>query len=568
RRSMEAVERLKKSDPPALFSKSCADRIKTGNIRDDMAKLANADWIIEAVVERLDIKKALYKQLAEVIPDHAVVTSNTSTIPIRVLIEDMDKDFRRRFAITHYFNPVRYMRLLELVEGKDTDADIMARLKDMNDRVLGKGVVQCRDTPGFLGNRVGVYALQVGLAEAYDQGLSLEHADAVMGRPMGIPKTGVFGLYDLIGVDLMSDVVATLATILPADDSFHAVGQDHNPVASTIASMLSDGHKGDKSGGGFYREDRTMMIDLASGDLVKTGENPSKLIDTANAMMAAGDDALVLMISPPDNTADAPLVRFARRVLGKVFAYAASLIPAVTQTPQDIDDAMKLGFNWQRGPFEMMDAIGHDTVRTMIRESDMDIPPILAAEHVNAFYQPKDGQLMVAAFTREDQTADMRPVNLPPRTIRFHMMRRCLTPVQQNKAASLFALDGDIRLIEFHSKANALTDESMEIVAAAATDHGRGIIIHNDAQHFSAGVDLTSVLALIRQQDWAGIDAFLIRFQDAVAAMRDAPVPVIVAPSGLAIGGGFEVIVHADEVIAHGNSVFGLVEAAVGVVPG
>ncbi|MGB2061409.1 MAG: 3-hydroxyacyl-CoA dehydrogenase NAD-binding domain-containing protein [Candidatus Puniceispirillales bacterium] len=568
RRSMEAVERLKKSDPPALFSKACADRIKTGNIRDDMAKLADADWIIEAVVERLDIKKALYRQLAEVIPDHAVVTSNTSTIPIRVLIEDMDKDFRRRFAITHYFNPVRYMRLLELVEGEDTDADIMARLKDMNDRVLGKGVVQCRDTPGFLGNRVGVYALQVGLAEAYDQGLSLEHADAVMGRPMGIPKTGVFGLYDLIGVDLMSDVVATLATILPADDSFHAVGQDHNPVASTIASMLADGHKGDKSGGGFYREDRTMMIDLASGDLVNTGENPSKLIDAANAMMAAGDDALVLMISPPDNTADAPLVRFARRVLGKVFAYAASLIPAVTQTPQDIDDAMKLGFNWQRGPFEMMDAIGHDTVRIMIRESDMDIPPILATEHVNAFYQPKDGQLMVAAFNREDQTADMRPVNLPPRTIRFHMMRRCLTPVQQNKAASLFALDGDIRLIEFHSKANALTDESMEIVAAAATDHGRGIIIHNDAQHFSAGVDLTSVLALIRQQDWAGIDAFLIRFQDAVAAMRDAPVPVIAAPSGLAIGGGFEVIVHADEVIAHGNSVFGLVEAAVGVVPG
>jgi 3-hydroxyacyl-CoA dehydrogenase len=190
------------------------------------------------------------------------------------------------------------MRLLELVEGEDTDADIMARLKDMNDRVLGKGVVQCRDTPGFLGNRVGVYALQVGLAEAHDQGISLEHADAVMGRPMGIPKTGVFGLYDLIGVDLMSDVVATLATILPADDAFHAVGQDHNPVANTIASMLADGHKGDKSGGGFYREDRAKMIDLASGNLVNTGMHPSPLIDTANAMMAAGDDALVLMISP------------------------------------------------------------------------------------------------------------------------------------------------------------------------------------------------------------------------------------------------------------------------------
>lgn len=568
RRSVDAVERLKKSDPPALFSKSCAERIQTGNIRDDMAKLADADWIIEAVVERLDIKKTLYKQLAEVIPSDAVVTSNTSTIPIKVLVEDMDAEFRRRFAITHYFNPVRYMRLLELVEGEDTDPAIMARLKDMNDRVLGKGVVQCRDTPGFLGNRVGVYALQVGLAEAYAQGISLEHADAVMGRPMGIPKTGVFGLYDLIGVDLMSDVVATLATILPADDAFHAVGETQNPVAGIIASMLADGHKGDKSGGGFYRQERAQMLDLASGKLVNTGDHPSALIDKANAVMAAGDDALVLMISPPDDEADAPLVQFARRVLGKVFAYAASLIPSVTTTPQDIDDAMKLGFNWQKGPFEMMDVIGHDTVRAMIAEADMTPPPVLAAGNLDMFYQPKDGALLVASYDQSMQAPDMQAVNLPPRTIRFHMLRRCLTPLQRNKAASLYALEGDIRLVEFHSKANALTDESMEIVAAAAADHGRGIIIHNDAQHFSAGVDLTAVLALIRDQDWSGIDAFLTRFQDAVAAMRDAPVPVIAAPSGLAIGGGFEVIVHADEVIAHGNSVFGLVEAAVGVVPG
>ena len=568
RRSVDAVERLKKSDPPALFSKSCAERIQTGNIRDDMAKLADADWIIEAVVERLDIKKTLYKQLAEVIPSDAVVTSNTSTIPIKVLVEDMDAEFRRRFAITHYFNPVRYMRLLELVEGEDTDPAIMARLKDMNDRVLGKGVVQCRDTPGFLGNRVGVYALQVGLAEAYAQGISLEHADAVMGRPMGIPKTGVFGLYDLIGVDLMSDVVATLATILPADDAFHAVGETQNPVAGIIASMLADGHKGDKSGGGFYRQERAQMLDLASGKLVNTGDHPSALIDKANAVMAVGDDALVLMISPPDDEADAPLVQFARRVLGKVFAYAASLIPSVTTTPQDIDDAMKLGFNWQKGPFEMMDVIGHDTVRAMIAEADMTPPPVLAAGNLDMFYQPKDGALLVASYDQSMQAPDMQAVNLPPRTIRFHMLGRCLTPLQRNKAASLYALEGDIRLVEFHSKANALTDESMEIVAAAAADHGRGIIVHNDAQHFSAGVDLTAVLALIRDQDWSGIDAFLTRFQDAVAAMRDAPVPVIAAPSGLAIGGGFEVIVHADEVIAHGNSVFGLVEAAVGVVPG
>ena len=567
-RAIDAVEKLKKSDPPALFSKSCAERIKLGNIRDDMGELAKADWIIEAVVERLDIKKALYQQLAEVIPANAVVTSNTSTIPIRVLVEDMSVDFRRRFAITHYFNPVRYMRLLELVEGEETDPAIMARLKDMNDRVLGKGVVQCRDTPGFLGNRVGVYALQVGLAEAAIHGLAIDHADAVMGRPMGIPKTGIFGLYDLIGVDLMADVVSTLATILPPDDAFHAVGETKNPVAPLIKTMLADGHKGDKSGGGFYRQDKTQMINLDNGEIGPVHADMPAIIARANTMLADSEDPLSLMISTPDDSADQPLVSFARSVLARVFAYAADLIPSVTTTPQDIDDAMKLGFNWQRGPFEMMDAIGHDHVRAMITEAGITLPPVLASAHIPSFYHPQDGTLYVAAYDQADTAPEMHPVNLPARTIRFHMMRQCLTPILRNRCASLYQIGDDLRLVEFHSKANALTDESMAIVAAAAKDHGKGIIIHNDAQHFSAGVDLTSVLALIRQQDWSGIDAFLKRFQDAVSAMRDAPVPVIAAPSGLAIGGGYEVIVHADQVIAHGNSVFGLVEAAVGVVPG
>ena len=567
-RAIDAVERLKKSDPPALFSKACAERIQVGNIRDDMGRLAKADWIIEAVVERLDIKKALYQQLAAVIPADAVVTSNTSTIPIRVLVEDMPADFRRRFAITHYFNPVRYMRLLELVEGEETDAAIMARLKDMNDRVLGKGVVQCRDTPGFLGNRVGVFALQVGLAEAAAHNLAIDHADAVMGRPMGIPKTGIFGLYDLIGVDLMADVVATLATILPPDDAFHAVGESKNPVAPLIKSMLANGHKGDKSGGGFYRQEKTQMVDLGNGQVGSVHADMPALIARANAMLAESEDPLSLMITSPNDPADQLLVSFARAVLARVFAYAADLIPSVTTTPQDIDDAMKLGFNWQRGPFEMMDAIGHDQVRAMMTEAGITVPPVLASSHIFSFYHPQDGALYVADFHQPNTAPEMQPVNLPPRTIRFHMMRQCLTPILRNRAASLYQIGDDLRLVEFHSKANALTDESMEVVAAAAKDHGKGIIVHNDAQHFSAGVDLTSVLALIRQQDWSGIDAFLKRFQDAVSAMRNAPVPVIAAPSGLAIGGGYEVIVHADLVIAHGNSVFGLVEAAVGVVPG
>ena len=565
-RALDAVARLKASEPPALFSKDVAARIAVGNIRDDLARLADADWVIEAVVERLDVKQALYKDLQQVIRDDAVVTSNTSTIPISVLMEGMPENFRRRFAITHYFNPVRYMRLLELVAGDDSAGDVMARLKDMNDRILGKGVVVCRDTPGFLGNRVGVFALQVGLAAAHRHGLSCGVADAVMGRPMGLPKTGIFGLYDLIGVDLMADVVATLAKILPADDAFHDVGAAANPLAPLIADMLAAGHKGDKSGGGFYREDKKRAVNLTSGAVEDVGVLASPLLARANAMLAAGDDPLPLMIAPPDDAKDAPLVAFARAVLARIFAYAGGLIPHVTNTPQTIDDAMKLGFNWQRGVFEMMDALGHDTVEAMIMEAGLEVPPVLSAMGGAAFYRPEKGVLLVAQF--DEDMPVMAPVNLPPNTIRLHQLRRCLTPILRNRAASLYALDGDVRLVEFHSKANALTDDSMAVVAAAASDHGRGIIIHNDAQHFSAGVDLAAVLALIRAQDWHGIDGFLQRFQDAVRAMRDTPVPVIAAPSGLAIGGGYEVILHADQIIAHGNSVFGLVEAGVGLVPG
>lgn len=562
-----AVERLLKSDPPALMHKSRADLITIGNTRDDFEKLADCDWIIEAVVERLDIKKDLYQRLDDVISPDCVVTSNTSTIPIKLLVEDMNTAFKKRFAITHYFNPVRYMRLLELVEGADTDPAIMAKLADYNDRILGKGVVPCRDTPGFLGNRVGVYALQVGMAEAQKLGLDIEVADALMGRPMGIPKTGVFGLYDLIGVDLMADVVKTLGSILPENDVFHHVGEN-NPVSGLIADMVGTGFTGDKGKGGFYRlgdNGEELAVDLATGKARPRHQNLPAKAHRAAATTAKGGDALMDLIVSTDD-GDADQVKFSRNVLAQVLGYAASLIPHVTTSPQDIDDAMKLGFNWVRGPFEMIDAIGADTLVQMIAENGGEAPAILKTGH--PFYEAKDGVLNVRRFQSADDNGESAPVSLPEGTIRFHMTKQCLTPLMRNEAASLYALDGDLRLVEFHSKANALNSASMDVIFEAANNHGKGIIVHNDAQHFSAGVDLNGFLAMIRAKDWDGIDQFLAHFQEAVKAMRYTPVPVVAAPSGLTLGGGFEVVVHADKVIAHGNSVMGLVEAAVGVVPG
>lgn len=559
-----AVQRLIDSDPPALMHKSRADLIACGNTRDDFDKLGECDWIVEAIVERLEIKKDLFSRLNEVIRPDCVVTSNTSTIPIRLLVEDMPSEFRSRFAITHYFNPVRYMRLLELVRGEDTAPDVMARLADYNDRILGKGVVECADTPGFLGNRVGVFALQVGMAEAHAKGLSVEEADALMGRPMGIPKTGVFGLYDLIGVDLMSDVVRTLERILPDGDAFFDVGSK-NPVAGLIANMIATGYSGDKGKGGFYRTDADgdRAIDIVSGDeRPRRTDLPTKAARAADAL-ARNDEPLGDLVVSTDED-DAAHTAFCRAVLGRVLAYAADLIPDVTQSPQDIDDAMKLGFNWLRGPFEMMDALGRETVRELISEAGLSTPTVLQRD--GAFYECGPGGLHVRRFDGSSLGIS-GPVKLPAGTIRFSNDRRCLTPIVTNQAASLYALDDDLRLVEFHSKANALTDDSMAIVAAAAEDHGKGIVVHNDAQHFSAGVDLNAFLSMIRARDWDEIDGFLSRFQNSVKALRDAPVPVVAAPSGLTLGGGFEVVLHTDKVVAHSNIVMGLVESSVGVVP-
>lgn len=559
-----AIDRLLKSDPPALMHKKRAELIKTGDIENDFDKLADCDWIVEAIVERLPLKKSLYQRLDAVISPDCIVTSNTSTIPIRLLVEDMPSSFRQRFAITHYFNPVRYMRLLELVSGEETADHVIDMLADFNDRVLGKGVVVCADTPGFLGNRVGVYALQVGLDEAAKQGLAIEDADALAGRPMGIPKTGVFGLYDLIGVDLMSDVVDTLEDILPEGDAFFEVGKK-GPVRALITEMIAQGFTGEKSGkGGFFRtsdSEEPLAINLEDGSLrAKKSALPAKA-QIAAERSAEGLEPLEVLIQAIDNSEEeARATRFCRRYLARVLGYAASLIPAVTRSPQDIDDALKLGFNWQRGPFEMMDAIGADRLVGMLEEAGVEVPEALAARQ--PFYKADSSALNV----RVDGA--YQPVKLPDQTIRFSMLRQTLTPLKSNRAASLWALEDDLRLIEFHSKANALTAESMEIVRAAAEDHGRGIMVHNDAQHFSAGVDLNAFRRFIEAQDWDGIDAFLADFQQAVAALKASPVPVVGAPSGLALGGGFEVLCHCDKLICHANSVLGLVECSVGVVPG
>jgi 3-hydroxyacyl-CoA dehydrogenase len=548
------LERLRDPDSPGLMSNDAESLIHLGNTRDDFDQLADCDWVAEAVVERLEVKKDLYRRLDEVCHDAAIITSNTSTIPIRLLIEDMPEAFCKRFAITHFFNPVRFMRLLELVRGEHTDAAVMDLLAQFCEQQLGKGVVPCLDTPGFLGNRVGVYTIQCALHAAFDLGLKPLEADALFGRPMGIPKTGVFGLYDLIGIDLMSDVVQSLVNILPDEDAFHAEAGR----IELMTRMISRGQTGNKQGQGFYRNSDDGNRQVL--DLNQESYAPAPRLNLPLAEKAEQQGVRKLLED------DGLYGQYGWRILSRSLSYAAALIPEVGDNPVGIDDAMKLGYNWIKGPFELIDEIGVDYFIQRLEADQMPIPAFLAEAAGSSFYRVESGQLQSRAIGNRWQS-----ITRPDGIIRFNEKRQTIKPRNSCAVASWYDLEG-IAMVEFHSKANALETDSM-VMLDDAIDHVesgkmRGLIVHNDAQHFSCGVNLQAVRDYFRRDDMDGLDRFLVHFQQVVHRMANLQAPVVVAPAGLSIGGGFEVVLHAKQVICHANSTMGLVESLVGVVPG
>ena len=547
-----ALERMRSQTPPPLMHPDHAARITAGNIEDHLDRVEDCDWIVEAIVERIEAKRSLYDALERVRRPGSIVSSNTSTLPLALLTERMTDAMRRDFCITHFFNPVRFMRLLELVRGPDTRPEVIEELSRFCDVELGKGVVHCRDTPGFLANRVGVHALQAGLVEAVAQGVTIEQADAVMGRPMGIPKTGLFGLYDLIGLDLMLDVAASLAMALPPGDAFQQVAGGI-PV---LHDLVAAGYIGNKGGGGFYRgaADTREAVDLATGSF-----RPATRAK-AEAALAGERDGLRALAEHPS-----PAGRFARRVLARVLGYAASLVPEVSDEIVPIDEAMKLGYGWSRGPFEMIDALGPGWFGDLLAAEQVPVPPVLHAVGDSAFYRV-DGNRVVHFV----MGCGYRPVRRAPGAARLSDFTALATPLLSNQAASLWDIGDGIACLEFHTKANALGPESMALMREAlekVAERHTGLVIHSDAPHFSVGFNLEFVRACIDERHWRALDDALVEFQHTCRAAKHAPFPVVSAPSGMALGGGFEVLLGSDLVQAHANVVVGLVEPLVGLVP-
>jgi 3-hydroxyacyl-CoA dehydrogenase len=552
-----AVKALGKADPAAFMHKRNARLITTGNTEDDLDKLADCDWIIEAVIERPDIKRALYEKIDGVRKAGSIVSSNTSTIPLKVLTEGMGETFAGDFLISHFFNPPRYMRLMELVGGPGTRPEALAAIRAFADVALGKGVVACKDTPGFIANRIGILWLQAGVTEAVDGGLTVEEADSVVGRPMGIPKTGVFALLDLVGLDLMPHVLGSMAQALPKDDSFHDVYRE----LDLVGKLIAEGYTGRKGKGGFYRLNTSgggrvkEAVDLESGEY-HTAARPR--LDSVAAAKAGGLRALV---EHPDKGG-----QYAWRVLARTLSYAAHLAPEIAGDIAAVDEAMRLGYNWKFGPFELIDQLGAKWFAEKLAADGRPVPDLLAKVGDGTFYRVEDGRLQ--HFTFAGGYADMAR---PEGVLLLADVKRAGKPLARNGSASLWDIGDGVVCLEFHTKMNALDPGVLEMVAKAVEmvpGTYKGLVIHNEGSNFSVGANLGLMLFAVNIAAWPEIDAMIKQGQEAYKAMKYAPFPVVGAPSGMALGGGCEILLHCDAVQAHGETYIGLVETGVGLVPG
>ncbi len=528
--SQKAKERIEKSRPPLLIDKSKIDGINVGNITDNFNLVAEADWIVEAVVERIDIKHDIYEKIFKKRKKDSIVSSNTSSIPISVLSEKLSEEDKKDFCITHFFNPVRYMDLLEIVKNEKSDLEKIKQLKNFCEVDLGKGAIICNDTPGFLGNRIGVYAMQVAMTEAFKMKLSIEEADAIFGRPMGIPKTGVFGLYDLIGIDLMADVLKSFIKELPESDEFQEVAKE----IPLVKNLIETGYTGRKGKGGFYRMNKVDNKKILEAINLETGEyHPTQKINIKSEKVD-----LIALINRDDKYGE-----YAWSVISKIINYASSLVPGITDEFNDIDEAMRLGFNWSKGPFEMLEEIG-------------------VANFFDKFTNYEGNKFLEnLSKTKDEKFHGVRQKYTDIETL--GKVKKTATSIDGNSSASIYRFD-NFNIVEFTTKANALDYDSMDALKKA-TD--KPLIIINESMQFSAGVNLTYTMNFADKGDYKSIEKFVKYFQDTCKELKYSKYPVISAPSGLTLGGGFEVLVQSNFVASHTNIVVGLVETMVGLVP-
>ncbi len=563
------LEKAINARPAAFYSKKAAKLVTVGNIEDDLAELANVDWIIEAVVEQLDIKRSLYAKVEQVLAPGTIITSNTSGLPAHILTEGRSEGFQRSFLITHFFNPVRYMRLLELVPDVDTAPELLQFMQEFSTEVLGKGVVLCKDTPNFIANRIGVYGSLSTLYRALNEGYTVSEVDTILGPSMGRPRSAVFRTGDLSGLDTLAHVADNLYENAPGDEQ-----REIFRIPEVVREMIRRGWLGEKSGQGFYKRIKSPTGDSTILELnLKTLEyEPQQKMRFPSLGAARNIDdpaQRMLTILAADDRAG----QLARETTADSLIYAANRTPEIADSIVAVDEALRWGFNFDMGSFETWDLLLQhpDVLQKVLQEGTgtQALPELVQrvkSKGQGTFYIGTPGNRQFFDF----HTDTYKPVPTPEGAISLAAAKASNKVIRDNGSASLIDLGDGVTCLEFHTKMNSIDEgiiEMLRYIAEEGQKQFRAVVINNEAADFSAGANLMLVLMAAKSGEWKLLENGLNSIQQAHQLLKYSSIPIIAAPSGRALGGGCEIIMHANHVRAHAESYIGLVEVGVGVIP-
>ena len=557
------------SSPSLLMQKKDVDRITIGNLEDDFDKISECDWIVEVVVENLKIKQDLFKRIETVRKPGAIVSSNTSGLPLKAMSEGLSQDFKQHFLGTHFFNPVRYMHLLEIIAGEETRPDILEFMTDFVERILGKGIVWANDTPNFVGNRIGVQGIVKAMQLMLEEGLTIPGVDALFGTAMGRPRTAMFKTSDIVGLDILGHVARNTYELVVDDDQ-----RDSFVLPEFVERMIQNNLLGTKTKSGFYKTDLTpewkkirKVINPQTLEYAEYDPPDFPCLTEANKAKALSEKIKAVVYG------DDKGARFAWKVVANNLIYSANRIPEISDTIVEIDNAMKWGFNFEMGPFESWDAIGLEASVEKMEKEGFTVPEkvknMIAAGNTS-FYKTENGKVFAYDFL----TQDYKEVVVSDTIVSLKALKGADKVVKTCDSASLVDLGDGVFCLEFHTKMNALNKEIVEFqqeVIEHIDTNGLGLVIGNQAGgmpgSFSAGGDLVYMAVLAKDRKYSEIDAFLKTAQDGIQMAKYSTVPVVAAPYGMTLGGGCEVCLGADRIVAHAELYMGLVEIGVGLLP-
>jgi 3-hydroxyacyl-CoA dehydrogenase len=565
------LDAAKKSKPAAFFTAALAEKIAVGNFDDDLARCSEADWIIEVVAENLEIKRKLLSRVAQFRKPGSIVTTNTSGLPVHLIAEGMSEEFQQHWAGTHFFNPPRYLKLVEVIPGPKTSSDVIETLSEFCSRRLGKGVVVAKDTPNFIANRIGTFSMLNALRLMGALGMTVEEVDACTGPAVGWPKSATFRTADLVGLDVLVHVVKNIYETAPNDES-----RESYKVPALVEEMVKRGWLGDKTGQGFYKkvkgagEKEILTLDVNTMEYRPRQKAKFGSLEMGKAIEDTRERLRSLVGPVLDGQKGDKAQQFLWAALSEMCLYAARRVPEISDNVLDVDRAMRWGFGWELGPFEIMDAVGVKEFAAQVQKEGSSLPPVIEkvlASGRKGFYESEKGTTSVFDIS----SGGVKNVEEPQGVIILKSLKEAGREVERNPGASLIDLGNGVVCCEFHAKMNAIGADLIAMLHKGLkrleTDF-EAMVIANQAVNFSVGANLMLVLVAAQEQEWDELHMAVKQFQNINLAIKYAPKPVVAAPQGMALGGGCEVSLHSAKVQAAAEAYIGLVEVGVGLIPG